>query len=69
MRQRTDIYITKEISYPMNAIFSTVTIYNAKMADTGTYVCRTSDLQTDSFKVDVLNGKCVLFYMNQCITK
>jgi len=53
----------------MNAIFSTVTIYNAKMADTGTYVCRTSDLQTDSFKVDVLNGKYVLFYMNQCITK
>ncbi len=38
-------------------IFSILEVAGADMGDAGIYVCRTSDLQVASARVDVLNGK------------
>ncbi|KAL4227719.1 hypothetical protein ACF0H5_013154 [Mactra antiquata] len=56
-RQWDDTRIEKQISYSANVIVSTLTIRNTQMSDTGTYVCRTSELLTDTFQVNVLNGE------------
>lgn len=68
-RKRSDISIGKKVSYNPNAIYSSVTIYNSKMSDTGTYVCRSSDLQTESFAVEVLNGKSAFLFVVLCQKK
>ncbi|KAL3865825.1 hypothetical protein ACJMK2_043175, partial [Sinanodonta woodiana] len=47
--------IKQDISYKAKTIFSVLTINKATMEDSGTYVCRTSDLLTTRHKVDVLN--------------
>lgn len=62
-RHGDDRRIDKQISYSTNVIVSTLTIRNSKMSDTGTYVCRTSELLTDRFKVDVLNGTWFTSYL------
>ena len=60
-RKRFDMHIHKQLSVSTNTIVSALRIDKAEMADTGTYVCRTSGLLTTRFKVDVLNG-IVCFY-------
>lgn len=60
-RKRFDMHIHKQLSVSTNTIVSALRIDKAEMADTGTYVCRTSGLLTTRFKVDVLNGIVCLY--------
>lgn len=45
-----------QISLMEKTIFSILEVEEADMDDAGIYVCRTSDLQIASARVDVLNG-------------
>ncbi|XP_070204912.1 opioid-binding protein/cell adhesion molecule-like isoform X2 [Littorina saxatilis] len=51
------ISIEKRMSLTEKTIYSILEIKNANMKDAGIYVCRTSDLQIASARVDVLNDK------------
>ena len=51
------IYITKQFTISKKTITSELLIKSADLSDTGTYTCRTSDLQVTSESVNVLNGK------------
>ena len=51
------IYIRKMVSINSKTIISVLHINKADLADAGTYVCRTSDKQVTSRKVEVLNGE------------
>ncbi|ESP02460.1 hypothetical protein LOTGIDRAFT_138435, partial [Lottia gigantea] len=49
--------INMDVSLSDRTIISTLVMLRADMYDAGTYVCRTSDLQITSVKVNVLNSK------------
>ncbi|XP_045216172.1 hepatocyte cell adhesion molecule-like isoform X2 [Mercenaria mercenaria] len=53
--KRGDLLIEKQISFTTRMIVSRLTIAKSYMSDTGTFVCRTPELLTATFKVDVLN--------------
>ena len=57
------ITITKQFTILTKTITSELIIKQAVMKDTGTYTCRTSDLQVTSENVNVLNGKYILSCM------
>nr|KAG5692718.1 hypothetical protein BaRGS_008581 [Batillaria attramentaria] len=48
--------LTKDVYLSEKTIVSTLTISRAVMGDAGTYVCRASDMQVTSAKVNVLNS-------------
>ncbi|KAK7501616.1 hypothetical protein BaRGS_00007047, partial [Batillaria attramentaria] len=50
------VWIEKRVSLMDRTISSVLTIENANMKNAGIYVCRTSDLQIASARVDVLNA-------------
>ncbi|XP_041374057.1 immunoglobulin heavy variable 1-18-like [Gigantopelta aegis] len=50
------IYIQKRVSLTTKTILSILEIKEAKMDDAGMYICRTSDLQITSKRVNVLNA-------------
>lgn len=52
------IYIRKFVSLTTKTIVSILEIKNAKLSDAGMYVCRTSDLQITSRRINVLKSKC-----------
>ncbi|KAL8598100.1 hypothetical protein ACOMHN_030386 [Nucella lapillus] len=52
----SQVSILKRVSLTEKTIYSILEIKNAKMKDAGIYVCRTSDLQIASERVDVLNA-------------
>ncbi|KAL3866484.1 hypothetical protein ACJMK2_043778 [Sinanodonta woodiana] len=54
-RRKIDIH--KRYSLNTRTITSNLTIKHSDMPDTGTYVCRTSDLQVTSVKVNILNAE------------
>jgi hypothetical protein len=54
--------VDKFVSLNSKTIASTLRISHARMGDTGTYICRTSDLQVTDTKVNVLDGKCQIMY-------
>ena len=45
------------MSITARTIVSVLEIKDADMSDTGTYVCRTSNLQIKDMRVNVLNGE------------
>ncbi|KAL5004923.1 hypothetical protein ScPMuIL_018379 [Solemya velum] len=49
------IFVKKDVSLKSKTIGSTLRIRHARMQDTGTYICRTSDLQITKLQVNVLN--------------
>ncbi|GFN84091.1 roundabout-like protein 1 [Plakobranchus ocellatus] len=49
------VTLTNDVSLADSTIISTLAILRGHMADAGTYVCRTSDLQVTSAKVIMLN--------------
>ncbi|XP_025077418.1 peroxidasin homolog isoform X2 [Pomacea canaliculata] len=51
-----EVYIHKRVSLTDKTIYSSLEIKSADMSDAGIYVCRTSDLQIASARVDVLNA-------------
>ncbi|ESP05604.1 hypothetical protein LOTGIDRAFT_102200 [Lottia gigantea] len=51
------IYIRKKVNLGLKTIFSRLEIRDAKLLDAGSYVCRTSDLQVTSTRINVLNSK------------
>ena len=51
------VYIRKFVSINTKTIVSILEINDSKLSDAGTYVCRTSDQQVTSTRVNVLNGK------------
>ena len=53
------VFIKKQYSYTAKTITSELRIKNAQMQDTGTYTCRTTDLQVTSVNVNILNGKLI----------
>ncbi|XP_041363298.1 lachesin-like isoform X2 [Gigantopelta aegis] len=53
------VYIQKRVSLTTRTILSILEIKNAKMTDAGLYICRTSDLQIKSRRVNVLNAETV----------
>lgn len=55
--ERKGVELRKKLSINSRTISSTLTKASAEMSDTGTYSCRTSDLQIISEKVNVLNSK------------
>lgn len=54
------IFVKKDVSLKSKTIGSTLRIRHARMQDTGTYICRTSDLQITKLQVNVLNGTYIL---------
>lgn len=57
MSSNERIFITKRYSIVRRTFTSTLKIKRASMQDSGTYVCRSSNMQITSTKVHVLNGK------------
>ena len=57
--KRHAVELRKTLSINYKAISSVYTKSHADMTDTGTYVCRTSELQVTSVKVNVLNCKSI----------
>ena len=57
LKDNYKINIDKHVSLVDKFIHSTLTVLDAKLADAGTYVCRTSDRQITSTKVHVLSGE------------
>ena len=53
---RDEIFIQKRVSLTTKTIVSILEIENADMDDAGVYICRTSDLQITSTRINVLNG-------------
>lgn len=51
------ISISKDISIANKKLHSVLEIRNSKLEDSGTYVCRNSELLIASQRVQVLNGK------------
>ena len=51
------VRITKQYSISKRTFTSVLVVDRADMADQGTYVCRSSNMQISSIKVHVLNGK------------
>lgn len=51
------IQITKQFTISKKTITSELSIRHANMKDTGTYTCRTSDLQVTSENINVLNAE------------
>ena len=70
---RGDIRIEKKISFRSNVIVSQLTLKKSYMADKGTFSCRTPDLLTANFKVDVKKSiylgnygdksRCIIYYI------
>lgn len=54
------IFVKKDVTLKSKTIDSTLEIRHARMQDTGTYICRTSDLQITKLQVNVLNGTYIL---------
>ena len=57
------IIITKQYSISRRTFTSNLKIERATMEDSGTFVCRSSNMQIASTKVHVLNGKDVFYYI------
>lgn len=53
------IHISKQYSMSKRKFTSVLKIDRAAMEDDGTYVCRSSNMQITSTKVNVLNGKFI----------
>ncbi|XP_067667274.1 zwei Ig domain protein zig-8-like isoform X2 [Haliotis asinina] len=53
--------VTKTISMARRTLNSTLNINSAKMADAGSYICRASDLQIASTKVNIIKGSKSFF--------
>lgn len=53
------VELRKHFSYHSRTITSVLKKTGVTMSDTGTYSCRTSDLQVTSVIVQVLNSKCI----------
>ncbi|KAL8620728.1 hypothetical protein ACOMHN_067291 [Nucella lapillus] len=53
------LHLSKDVSLSDKTIVSTLQVSRAVMRDAGTYVCRASDLQVTSAKVNVLNTHSV----------
>ena len=66
-------HISIDVSLAERTITSQLSVERASMVDAGTYVCRTSNKQITSSKVNVLNSKCVglfvcfLLVINMCV--
>ncbi|PVD19940.1 hypothetical protein C0Q70_20434 [Pomacea canaliculata] len=64
-----EVYIHKRVSLTDKTIYSSLEIKSADMSDAGIYVCRTSDLQIASARVDVLNGTRISLNLIQTMSK
>ena len=56
-RRKNHVVITKFRLIEQQALISELIIDHSRMKDTGTYICRSSEREIDSLKVNVLVGK------------
>lgn len=60
------VIITKKIE--TKVLVSVLVIRNSKLTDAGNYTCRSSNLDTGTITVYVLNGRCMTVCMNNIIS-
>ncbi|XP_076443545.1 zwei Ig domain protein zig-8-like isoform X2 [Babylonia areolata] len=53
------LHLSKDVSLSEKTIVSTLQVSRAVMSDAGTYVCRASDMQVTSAKVNILNTESI----------
>lgn len=68
-RVRNHVVITKFRVQEQQALVSTLIIDHARLRDSGTYICRSSDKEIDSIKVTVLVGESACLPWKTCLQR